>query len=528
MSTAGLLRRTLLARIPNPLTAGRPIPDTGTGAVSGDSHALLSSGSRVRELTHQPSGMWGVVERDDLIALVLLLASGSLFYLAPWAPVYLVALLVTFGLAVWRPVPSLALVPTFAPFFMDPKHIGPLQPAPQEIFLGVSLVAFGVRTRLGARLEPLWPALVRSPFLLPGGLFLLAAFISTAFAAEHRLAFRALYQVVLEPMLYFVLLTLFVRHSRQWWLLILTLVGTGVFVGCVGIGQLLTGQGLSLVPDSTVQRVKAFYGSPDNLGLLLDRVIPFWAAGLLFAPWRRRSLALWFVLGIPLLLALIYTYSRGAWFAVGVVGVILLALRPGWTRWAALILVILAGFVGGLKSNSVARVLQTGHANTAGKRIDIWRSSLHMIRDHPIVGIGPDNFRHYYSPRPHQQLYSPDCPRGLGYLIDTNVEVSKEPCLSHPHNEVLDLWLSTGIAGLIAFVWLQIVFWRLALRWYPALRGTSEIVIALGAAGAMLAMLLHGLVDNSYFLMDLSLLFWLLCAIVQSLGPSLRTEESAK
>jgi O-antigen ligase len=130
-----------------------------------------------------------------------------------------------------------------------------------------------------------------------------------------------------------------------------------------------------------------------------------------------------------------------------------------------------------------------------------------MIRDHPVVGIGPDNFLHYYAPR--HQLYL-QCNRGLGYM---DSRASVEPCISHPHDEVLDLWLSSGILGLSAFVWLQFVFWKNAWLSYAGKKGIMRVLLA-GTMAAMLAGLVHGLVDNSYFLEDLSLLFWMFCAFV--------------
>ncbi len=43
-----------------------------------------------------------------------------------------------------------------------------------------------------------------------------------------------------------------------------------------------------------------------------------------------------------------------------------------------------------------------------------------------------------------------------------------------------------------------------------------------GIVGAMTASVLHGLVDNSYFLVDLSIIFWLLVAyVVYSPAPGL-------
>jgi O-antigen ligase len=134
-----------------------------------------------------------------------------------------------------------------------------------------------------------------------------------------------------------------------------------------------------------------------------------------------------------------------------------------------------------------------------------------MIRTHPIVGVGPDNFLHYYAPTRQENRWQRVCAPGLGYIQPA---AGAEPCLSHPHDEFLDFWLSAGILGLLAYLWLLYVFWS---RWLTLFR-TDEAPwsrpLVLGVGGAMLASMLHGLIDNSYFLVDLSLLFWLLCAIV--------------
>jgi O-antigen ligase len=108
------------------------------------------------------------------------------------------------------------------------------------------------------------------------------------------------------------------------------------------------------------------------------------------------------------------------------------------------------------------------------------------VRDHPIVGVGLDNFVYVY------QLY----------LREGSMA---EPNLSHPHNWVLNFWLELGLLGLVAFVWLVVRFFRAASRqrgWLIA-----------GAMGAMADMLVHGLIDNSYFLVDLAFLFWLILAV---------------
>jgi O-antigen ligase len=129
---------------------------------------------------------------------------------------------------------------------------------------------------------------------------------------------------------------------------------------------------------------------------------------------------------------------------------------------------------------------------TGGFRIDLWVSSLQMIRDHPLLGVGLDNFVYLY-----QQVYLRE-------------GAAAEPNLSHPHNWVLHMWLELGLVGLIAFVWLLVTFAR-------QIRNTRGWVVA-GATGAVVDMLIHGLIDNSYFLVDLAFVFWLCLALVDVTG----------
>src|SRR6185295_12766049 len=100
-----------------------------------------------------------------------------------------------------------------------------------------------------------------------------------------------------------------------------------------------------------------------------------------------------------------------------------------------------------------------------------------MLRDHPVLGIGLDNFVYLY-----QQVYLRE-------------GAAAEPNLSHPHNWVLHVWLELGLLGMVAFGWLLVTFARLV-------RDGRGWLVA-GAAGATLDALVHGTIDNSYFLVDL-------------------------
>lgn len=125
-------------------------------------------------------------------------------------------------------------------------------------------------------------------------------------------------------------------------------------------------------------------------------------------------------------------------------------------------------------------------------RLEIYRYTEDLIRNHPLDGVGlgmfQDNVRTLSKNDPNFQAY------GLSYAI-------------HPHNIFFALWLNLGIAGLITFlalVWVEIknIFAKKKLPFLKACLFAS-----------LIAILVHGLVDTTYFKNDLSAIFWLIFAL---------------
>jgi O-antigen ligase len=118
-----------------------------------------------------------------------------------------------------------------------------------------------------------------------------------------------------------------------------------------------------------------------------------------------------------------------------------------------------------------------------------------MIGDHPWTGVGPDQFLYQY---------------GRRYVDPAGWA---ERYTSHPHNIVLDIWLSLGVPGLVAFTILAIAVGRQVRT-----AGSSGYFVtgtAVAATGALAAGLAHGMVDNGFFLPDLAVLTWTLMAFVE-------------
>jgi O-antigen ligase len=464
-----------------------------------------------------------------------------------------------FGLlALVRPDLALLYVPLTMPLFFLPKGIWDTQfglppegirIALHEVVLFATVGATALRwlvervreRRLRLRLIIPWQTAV------PAALLLLAGGIGIFVAAPEGRgdAVREVRRMLVEPLILYVLLhyhgqrlrdTLFRRRVLGFFL------AGGAFVGLLGVLQFL---GLNLVPlvgDKVgfsddrifvegVQRVSSVYGHPNNLGLYMGRIWPL-AAVMLLAAWAvlrqrpavprpaaptlRRRVGVWLArwqhvlfYGACLLLALgglLVSFSKGALLGAFGAAVVLLVLL--WRRGRRImagsarrspLAARLAGFVVGtlvvllplalvallLGESGPERLNLFGESTDA--RLKLWASSLEMLRDHPLFGVGPDQFLRAYQDYIHPSL------------VDTN-----EQFTSHPHTLLLDVWLRLGVLGVVAFGWLVVRFYRLTLG------ERRRTLVKCGLAAAFTAALLHGLVDNVYFVRDLALTFWLL------------------
>lgn len=110
-----------------------------------------------------------------------------------------------------------------------------------------------------------------------------------------------------------------------------------------------------------------------------------------------------------------------------------------------------------------------------------------MLREHPVGGIGLDQFfsqygRRYVEPAGWPERYT-----------------------SHPHNILLDFWLRLGLPGVI-LLWalLEAIVRRVRRAISSPGRTFQRSAVAMLVAG-----LVHGLIDNSFFLADLACFTWI-------------------
>lgn len=119
-----------------------------------------------------------------------------------------------------------------------------------------------------------------------------------------------------------------------------------------------------------------------------------------------------------------------------------------------------------------------------------------------VNSVCPNNLYHYWI------LVNPANGQPTG--------LSGEATLSHPHNIFLHVWVSMGIFGLLAFVAVLILFFRLFVRilkhlsvtngeWNEQLRWMT-----VGVGAGMLAAVVQGMIDSAFLEQDLAFCFWML------------------
>jgi putative inorganic carbon (HCO3(-)) transporter len=351
--------------------------------------------------------------------------------------------------------------------------------------------------------------------------------LATVGAQFHAEAVRAFRELVVEPLLFYWMVVQRSRGPVDAARLVLSMVGAGVVVAAMGAVEILfRAKDLVVAANeggAPQHLVQAVYRDQNSLALLLDRGLPTALALALLpgwiAPWARASGLVvptrlgqgCLLVGSALMLYVLYrTGSRGGeTAAAATLGLIFLY----WQRRRPGVVVGLAVVAAGaalIERHRLQNIFNSGHGYSNLAHTSIWHSAVAMIHDHPLLGVGPDNFLYYYTNDAH---CVPGQPPLLAHHYYVQAGVNFERCVSHPHNLFLDFWLSTGVLGLVAALWLIALFVILGLRAWRTTsiewKGPLTAVLLI-----MLATVIHGEVDNSYFLPDLAVFFWLCLGVV--------------
>ncbi|MCY4064565.1 MAG: O-antigen ligase family protein [Chloroflexi bacterium] len=435
------------------------------------------------------------VREEVNIALALL--TGGALYVSESVLITLILVVILFIQIYHRISNGLILTLFWAPFFLTPVELYSYAFPLVEIILLISAAAGFTRLMvgIGRKLQmdnAAFPVFSRRSLrsisamdIAVGGVVLLAV-ISLFWTRHLDTATTELRTLIVEPAIFYLLLRLARPDRKTLVRCCLAVLFAGTVVCLIGLYDIILAQGH--LP------LKSVYGSPNNVGLLLGRAIPLALALLLVkVDSRLRRFALGAL--VIMLPALMLTQSIGA-ILLGVPAGLSAVFIGRFGRKAVAPLVALAA-LGAVSvmllaqySATVANALDFT-SGTSFVRLRLWESSIAMLQDRPFTGFGLDQFLYYF---------------GGEYI---RPDVIWDADLSHPHNFILDFWTRLSVLGLCLFGLIQFLFWRDLNAIIASYRRADSLLyaLALGLSGSMAALLAHGLVDNSVFVIDLAFLF---------------------
>jgi len=303
---------------------------------------------------------------------------------------------------------------------------------------------------------------------------------------------------------------------RSW--LITVYLHVAVFVSIYGLRQWFFGAtALATWVDTesslaNTTRVYSYLGNPNLLaGYLLPAVPLSIAACFAWRGWLPKALAL--TLAIVNGACLVLTFSRGGWigFVVSILVICVLLLywwSPHlplrWRRWA--IPTLLGGLAGLLLlaillveplRDRVMSIFADRNDSSNNFRLNVWAAVVEMIRDRPILGIGPGNsvFNKIYPlyQRPRYTALS-------AYSI------------------FLEIVVETGFIGFGCFLWFLLVTLQHGGVQLSRLRAlqSREMFWLIAAIAALIGMLAHGTVDTVWYRPEVNTLWWFMVALITS------------
>jgi O-antigen ligase len=364
--------------------------------------------------------------------------------------------------------------------------------AVKELHLPESVAAMGV---LPLSLPLIYHLVLRRERIKIGrplilmGVFLVCLLLSSFVAKDHELAAQGILTYVFEGLLLFFLVYNVIRDLRILKRVMWVLVLGAAFLGSLTLYQAVTGSytqrfgglaqrelsfeeagaGDRTAPREEMRvadRASGSIGDPNRYAQNELMILPF----ALFLLWYERSqLRKLMAAGSAMLIlaAVVLSYSRGAFLTLAAL-LLLLVMRQRRRRWstlggAALLLVLLVavapGYRGrlgtllGVEGLFSAQASEQPDGATRGRTTEML-AAVHVFLDHPILGVGPEQYTPFYS---------------MAYHMNPETAFRYLPKTRRAHSLYAEMAAETGLLGLTVFLslagWLLCQLWQASRRW---------------------------------------------------------------
>lgn len=267
-------------------------------------------------------------------------------------------------------------------------------------------------------------------------------------------------------------------------------------VGLYGVYQFIIGVEVpaSWLDANETMRTRAFsiVQSPNILGSYMVMMAPVAVGlGLTDRTWRRW---LWLALALLMLAALVFTGSRGAWFAfVGAIGLFSLFINRKLFIVLLIAAVLSAFFVPQVSSRLDSLFDPTYWEKSSNDgRIARWLGAYDLMRNEPVFGLGLGKYGGAVGNRNFGTTYVDS------YYFKTLAEM--------------------GIAGLSIYLWLMVVLLRNGYTVWIGEKGRRSFLLYGGVIAGLLGVVLHNAVENIFEVPFMNTFFWLMTGVLLSLA----------
>lgn len=351
--------------------------------------------------------------------------------------------------------------------------------------------------------------LIPLPIRWPLVIFLAASFVAFLWSPNQLAAAGIWKAYFLEAIIFLILFVYNIKNQKQLNWVINNLAILTVVIFFYALIQKLTGWQIPNPEWANPfdRRVTTFFGYPNANGLLMGPLSVIFLATS-FLPQNIFSRLLKVFAVAASLSIIIWAQSEGALVASALAILIVLLIQKR-SRKKVLVLLAIMAFLSFWQLDKLALVKEKLLLQDLSGQIrqQQWTETMQMLNNNILLGGGLANY---------QQAIGPYHQRGL----NINGQWQPVEIYLYPHNIILNFWTEIGLIGLSAFLGIIVGAGLLVFRAMVMVRQSGAEQrqqyepYLLAGAGALVVIIIHGLVDVPYFKNDLSILFWLVVGII--------------
>lgn len=342
--------------------------------------------------------------------------------------------------------------------------------------------------------------ITKNPFNKPLLLYCIAIVASLLYTINLRSSLHQIYQIAPLLCLFYFALNLEKNQSVK---LVILLISITSLLSIYGIYQYLWGlentkSYIDLFMKDALQtryvreilitkRAIATFFSPNMFAVYLAMIIPL-CTSLLLDNIKNKKRCLFFGLSlIFMLIALVITKSLAGWLSLCFGVIIFFVLTRKFPNRIGIILaifiLIMPLFFLLVRYDTFINI--ANQQNTILQRLSFWRSTSGIIKDFPLTGVGIGNLKSIY-------------PKYREFIANETM---------FSHNILLQTWAETGLLGIISIILLIGAFVKTSIK-------IEKNYFNIGLATLCSVFLVNNLFDFSYFIPQVSYLWWVSLGLI--------------